>query len=147
MLREQIAEPGAEAPRALLDEYPPPDPRGAEAPEQPLAGQWSIWGLTEIEPSLLDILLNRMVLPEDQRNEAAAEAAEKALDRPMKVLDDTLDDRAHLLGGDFTITGLNVAAVLTMAKMVRYDTSGYANAHRWFEACTGRESFARARQL
>ncbi len=115
--------------------------------DQARAIQWSIWGMTELEPSLMDILLKRVMLPEDQRDEAAAEAAEKELDRPMKVLDDTLDDRAHLLGGDFTITDLNVAAVLSMAKMVRYDTSGYANAHRWFEACTGRDSFARARQL
>ncbi len=115
--------------------------------DQARAIQWSIWGMTEIEPNLMDILLNRMMLPEDQRNEAAAEAAEKGLDRPMKVLDDTLADRTHLLGNDFTITDLNVAAVLSMAKMVRYDTSGYANVHRWFEACTGRESFARARQL
>ena len=115
--------------------------------DQARAIQWSIWGMTEIEPNLMDILLNRMMLPEDQRDEAAAEAAEKGLDRPMKVLDDTLADRTYLLGNDFTIADLNVAAVLSMAKMVRYDTSGYPNAHRWFEACTGRDSFARARQL
>ena len=52
--------------------------------------QWSVWGLTELEPHLMAILLNRMMLPEDQRDPAKVEQAENSLKRPLEVLDKQL---------------------------------------------------------
>src|SRR6201989_2346707 len=43
------------------------------------AWQWSFWGMTEVERPLLTALMNRAVLPEDKRDAAAADEAEKAL--------------------------------------------------------------------
>ena len=40
----------------------------ADESQQALAIQWSFWGMTEIEPNLMAILIHRMMLPEDQRN-------------------------------------------------------------------------------
>jgi glutathione S-transferase len=108
--------------------------------------QWSVWGMTEIEPHLMAILLNRMMLPEGQRDEKAAAKAEQDIERPLKVLDAHLANRKHLLGGEFTIADLNVASVLSMAGMIRYDVSKFANVKRWLDACLGRPSFARARK-
>src|SRR5262245_47270491 len=49
-------------------------PRSLE--DEARAVQWSFWGMTEIEPPLMQILLNRMFLPPTQRDEAAARAGE-----------------------------------------------------------------------
>ena len=70
-------------------------------------------------------------------------AAEQGLARPLPVLEDAVGG-GHLVGDSFTIADLNVASVLAMAGMVRYDLSGYENVASWLAACTGRPSMARA---
>src|SRR5437867_8344485 len=42
------------------------------------AWQWSFWGMTEVEPPVHTALMNRAVYPEEKRDAAAADAAEKA---------------------------------------------------------------------
>jgi glutathione S-transferase len=108
------------------------------------AVQWSFWGMTELEPPLMQMVLNKLMLPENQRSPEAVRAAEQAIDRPLKVLDSTLGQRPYLLGGAFSIADLNVAAVLSMANFVGFDVSGHANVKRWFDACLARPAFARA---
>ena len=59
------------------------------------AWQWSFWGMTEIERPVLTALFNRAILPENQRDPAAADAAEKTLAATLKVLDGTLGHSAN----------------------------------------------------
>jgi glutathione S-transferase len=112
---------------------------------QALALQWSFWGITEIEPHLIAILLNRIMLPEAQQRPEAAEAAETALDRPLRVLEGALADRSFLLGDAFSIADLNVASVLAMSGMVGFDLSGYPKVQAWLGSCVSRPSMERAR--
>ena len=107
--------------------------------------QWSFWGMTELEPHLIQLFLHRNMLPDDQRDAAQAEAAELALQKPLAVLDGALKGRDTLLGHAFGIADLNVASVLMLAPLVKFDFSKYSSAQRWFEACTARPAFARAR--
>ena len=109
------------------------------------AVQWSFWGMTELEAGLMQILLNRVMLPEDQRDAAKVEASDEALQRPLTVLDAHLADRPYLLGGEFTIADLNVASVLSWASFVGLDLSSFPRAKRWFDACMGRPAAGRAR--
>src|SRR5512133_462972 len=67
------------------------------------AWQWSFWGMTEVERPVLTALFNRAILPEDKRDAAAADAAEKQLAPPLRVLDGVLGRTSHLLGADFTV--------------------------------------------
>jgi glutathione S-transferase len=108
------------------------------------AVQWSFWGMTEIEPPLMQVLLNRFLLPEDQRNPAAAEAGAEALQKPLGVLDDALADRPFLLGPAFTIADLNLASVLSVATFAGLDLSRFGNVQRWFSSCISRPAAARA---
>jgi glutathione S-transferase len=113
--------------------------------DRALATQWSFWGITEIEPGLLAILIHRIMLPEEQRNTRVADEGEAGLARPLKVLEAHLDGRDYILGGDFTIADLNVASVLSMAGMVSFDVSAYPKVAAWLERCTSRPSMERAR--
>ena len=61
------------------------------------AWQWSFWGMTEVERPLLTALMNRAVYPDNQRDAAAADAAEKALAQPLGVLEGALARSANLL--------------------------------------------------
>ncbi len=108
--------------------------------------QWSMWGMTEIEPHLMQMVLNKVMLPEDQRDPAKVAEAEEAIQRPLAVLDQALADRDYLLADRFSIADLNVAAVLSMSAFVRFDFSNHANVKRWSDACLSRPSFDRARK-
>ncbi len=107
--------------------------------------QWTIWGMTELEPHLIPMVLHKVLLPEDQRDPAVVSKAEAAVERPLGVLDAHVADREYLLGGDFTIADLNVAGALSSAAFAKYDISKFENAARWLNRCAGRPSFARAR--
>ena len=116
------------------------------AADQARAEQWSFWGISEIEPHLMQMVLHKAMLPEDQRNPAAVTAAETDIQRPLRVLDAHLAQRDYLLGEAFSIADLNVASVLAMAAFVGYDFSAFVNVSRWMGACLARPSFERARQ-
>jgi len=108
------------------------------------AVQWSIWGMTEVEPSLLLLQMNRVFLPPPQRDESAARAAEERLGPPLRVLDGALTGRTHLLGETFTIADLNVASVAWTALLAKMDLAKTPNAERWLRECAARPALAKA---
>lgn len=114
--------------------------------DQALAVQWSFWGMTEIEPPLMDILMNRAFLPEDQRDATVAAASEERLERPLAALERALEGRDHLVGASFTVADLNVASILSWGPLFGgQDLSPYPRVKTWLQACSGRPALARLR--
>jgi glutathione S-transferase len=109
--------------------------------------KWSFFGMTEIEPHLMTILRNRLFLPADQRDDKAIQNATDSLKSPLKVLDDQLKSRPFLLGNDFTVADLNVAAVLSFAMLAKLDLTPTPAAQAWLQKCLGREANLRVRAL
>lgn len=117
----------------------------ADADDQSRAIQWSIWAMTELEPSALQVMLHRAVLPEESRDDAVASEAEQTLAKPLAVLEGVLKDREYLLGDAFRVADLNVASVLSMAAAIggmKLDATPRVAA--WFARCTARPALARA---
>lgn len=100
--------------------------------------QWSFWSMTEIEPLLMTVFLNRIILPAEQRNEKAAAKAVEDIKTPIKVIDDHLHNREYLLGKEFTIADLNAASVLSLATFVKLDLSPTPAAQKWLQKCMSR---------
>jgi glutathione S-transferase len=111
------------------------------------AWQWSFWGMTEVERPVLTALFNRAILPENQRDSAAADAAEKSLASPLKVLDGALDHSPNLLGDRFTVADLNVASILAWARPAQIDMSAFPKVAEWLKNCAERPAARAARQL
>jgi len=116
------------------------------AADEARAIQWSFWAMTETEQALLQVLMNRVFLPEPQRDEAAALAGVEKLAQPLRVLDGALAGKKYLLGDGFTIADLNVASVMAWALFVKLDMAKTPNVGRWLGECCGRPSFARAQR-
>jgi len=110
------------------------------------AWQWSFWGMTEVERPALTALLNR-IGPEDQRDAAAADAAEQALAAPLKVLDLAVAATPNLLGDHFTVADLNVASILSWARQARVSLAAYPQAEAWLKKCHDRPAAQKVRQL
>jgi glutathione S-transferase len=108
--------------------------------------QWSFWGMTEVERPALTALLNR-VGPEDKRDAATADDAERALGAPLRVLDTAVTATPYLLGGHFTVADLNVASILAWARQARVDLSEFPKAAAWLKICHDRPAAQAARQL
>jgi len=106
--------------------------------------QWSFWGMTEIEPGLIDAFVHRAMFPPDQRKPEVAAAGEATLARPLAVLDQELSRRSWLVGDRFTVADLNVASVLFIAPLAQVDLAPYANVQRWLGACLARPAAQRA---
>jgi glutathione S-transferase len=110
-----------------------------------LAAQWSFWAMLEMEALLLDLLQHRAVLPEFARDASYAERDELLLRKPLKVLNNTLTERDHLSGGQFSVADLNVASILVWGKMGRLDLSPHPNIARWLDSCLARPAYSRVR--
>jgi glutathione S-transferase len=109
--------------------------------------QWSVWGISEIEPLQMQLVVQKLFTPEEKRNERLIASAEKQLERPLSVLDEALKDRSYLVDDRFTVADLNLAGVMLLLPMVEFDYSGHANVKRWADACYARPALARAKSL
>ena len=103
--------------------------------------------MTEVETSLVTVMMHRMLLPKEQRDPKQAEAAAEKLPKPFAVLDQQLADRKYLLGDTYTVADVNVASVLTMAPVVGIDFAPTPNLKRWLDVCTARPACTKARGM
>ena len=121
---------------------------GALYPDNPAdearAWQWSVWGISEIEPLQMQIVVQRLFTPEDKRDPKVVERASRGLQRPLKVLDAALAGRDWLLGAQFSVADLNLAGVMHLMKNVGFGYAEHAHVQRWADACFARPALARA---
>ena len=120
----------------------PSDPAGRAE-----AYKWSFFAMTEVEPHLITILRNRVMNAPENRDEKAASAAVEALKAPMNALEESLKGKEYLLGKNFTIADLNVAAVMSWIPMMKLDLSSTPNVEAWLQKCLGRDANKKVRGL
>jgi glutathione S-transferase len=119
----------------------------ASLEDEARAIQWSMWALTEAEPHIVTVLMNRLMLPEDKRDAAAVSRAEEAIKGPLTVLNDALAGREWLVGKTFSVTDLNVAAVISTTRRVKIDMAPYPNVNAWLDRCLARPACKAADEL
>ncbi len=112
--------------------------------ERALARQWSFWVVNESEVNLFAALYARVLAPEADRDPEKADRAEEALQRPLKVLNRSLEGRDYLLGGGFSVADLNVAAVMGWGKIAKLNLEPHPNVARWLDACLARPAYNKA---
>lgn len=112
-----------------------------------LTWQWSVWGISEIEPLQMAILVQKLFVAEEKRNEKLIASSEKQLARPLTVLDGALAERDWLVGDHFTIADLNLAGVMLLLGLIKFEYSQYTNVKRWTDACYARPALQRAQAL
>jgi glutathione S-transferase len=112
--------------------------------QEALANMWSYWVMTEVEHSLLTILLNTRLLPEEQRKPERIERNLLVLEKPFSVLNDALEGKTFLIGETFCIADLNVAAVISWCRPARVNLKRWPIMKNWLERCISRPAFKQA---
>jgi glutathione S-transferase len=95
--------------------------------------QWSLWAANEIERATNVWSFHAERLPPAERDPAILAAALELLAPPFRVLDRALDGRPYLLGSDFTVADLNVAAVALRA--ITMDLTATPHFRDWLRRC------------
>ena len=109
------------------------------------AWQWTSWALNEVDRGVNIWSLHAVRLPEAERDAAKRDEALKVVASPFKVLDAALANHPYLLGDDFTVADLNVAAVISRA--VDMDLSAVPNLKAWLSRCLERPAARKALAL
>jgi glutathione S-transferase len=111
--------------------------------------QWSFWAMTEVEKPLVTLFMQRFevapgselekyFLERSPKNPATEQAALRAVEQPLTVLNGHLANREYLLGSSFTLADLNVASVLSMGLAAKFDYSPYPHVQQWLSRCLAR---------
>jgi glutathione S-transferase len=98
--------------------------------------QWSFWAIAEVDRGVNIWSLHAVRLPPAERDAKLREEALKVIAPPFRVLDATLAQNPYLLGAEFTVADLNVAAVISRA--VDMDLSAWPNLKAWLLRCLDR---------
>jgi glutathione S-transferase len=109
------------------------------------AWQWSLWAVTEVDRGVNIWSLHAVRLPPDEQDLAKRGEALKVLVAPFKVLDAALAAQPYLLGNDFTVADLNVAAVISRA--IEMDLAAVPSLKAWLTRCLDRPAARRALAL
>lgn len=107
--------------------------------------QWSLWAVTEVDRGVNIWSLHAVRLPEAERDAAKRDEALKVLVSPFRVLDAAVSKQPYLLGNDFTVADLNVAAVISRA--VEMDLTASPNIKAWLHRCLERPAAREALAL
>lgn len=108
----------------------------ANLQDEALAWQWSFWAISEVDRGVNIWSLHAVRLPPAERDAHKRDEALKVLAAPFQVLDAAVAGRPYLLGDDFTVADLNVAAVISRA--VDMDLSAVPNLKTWLVRCLDR---------
>ena len=109
------------------------------------AWQWSLWALTEVDRGVNIWSLHAVRLPPAERDAGKCDEALAVLVAPFRVLDAAVAQSQYLLGDDFTVADLNVAAVISRA--VDMDLSAVSNLKAWLTRCLERPAARKALAL
>ena len=112
---------------------------------QAQALQWTLWAATEAEPPARQWFQHTQFLPEAQRQPALAAAGLAKAREKVLLLDKLLATRAYLVGDQFTVADLNVAAVLQRLPAIAGGDAPHALA--WHQRCMERPATQRALAL
>jgi glutathione S-transferase len=113
------------------------------------AWQWSFWAIAEVDRGVNIWSLHAVRLPPQERDAALREEALKVVAAPFKVLDAALAKipykTPYLLGNEFTVADLNVAAVISRA--IDMDLSHVPKLKAWLARCLDRPAARAALEL
>jgi glutathione S-transferase len=101
--------------------------------------------VTEVDRGVNIWSLHAVRLPPAERDAVKRNEALKVLVAPFKVLDAAVAKQKYLLGNDFTVADLNVAAVISRA--VDMDLSAIPNLKAWLTRCLERPAARKALAL
>jgi glutathione S-transferase len=110
--------------------------------------QWTLFVANELEPAIITMLRNRIILPVEERNPLLADEAEDKVRRLFDILETELRVTPFFAGGQWGLADLMIACVLYIVHIrLKMDTSGWPTLDSWTRASVERPAALIARKL
>ena len=87
-------------------------------PERGRYYQWMVYAVATLEPPVLQVFMNTVMLPEAQRSAAEAEAGRKKFAEVGRVLSGALAGRPYLLGSELCAADVMIGSTLAWASFL-----------------------------
>lgn len=120
---------------------------GTNALEKGLSMQWSFWASSELQPPVIEVLIQKIFVPEDKRDNNIIEKNINRLPALLTVLNNSLADKKYLAGNQFTIGDINTASVVSICPMMGIDLGAYSNIKNWLGAISERPAYQKYQAL
>jgi len=117
----------------------------ANAKGEALALQWCLWETDRLDRQIVEYVRHTSALPVVERKPELAEKAWKDVVPALDVLETALTNSKWLVGSDFSVADLNVAAALYRALTV--DLSKWPHVQAWLNTCWDRPAAKKARAM
>jgi glutathione S-transferase len=109
--------------------------------EQARTLQWSFLAVTELDPPLIQLMIERVFRKEAERSAENEKKNAELVKRPLGALQTHLASHDWLVGSAFSVADLNVASVLAMAAAAKQDLTDYPHVKGWLDRCLGRPAY------
>jgi glutathione S-transferase len=110
--------------------------------------QWTFFVGNEVEPAVIAILRNRIILPPERRDPVAADEAHDKLRRLLSIMESELQRTGFFAGDAWGLTDFIVACVLYIVNVrLKMDLSGWPRLAAWTTASVERPAALIARKL
>ncbi|MBL8201334.1 MAG: glutathione S-transferase family protein [Chromatiales bacterium] len=112
--------------------------------EQAKVLQWSFFAVAELDPPLVQLMIERTFRKEGERNAENEKKNAEAAKRSLAALEAHLATHHWLVGSGFTVADLNVASVLSMIGGAKQDMTDYPHIQGWLKRCQDRPAWKKA---
>ena len=120
---------------------------GIDNKQHGLVQQWSLWGIGELQPPIIDVFIQLVFVPEERRNNEVIEKAMAKIPGLLVVLNDALEGKNNLVGDKFTLADLNVASVASLCSEIKFSLTSYKNIQIWLTKISERPAFRKYQKL
>lgn len=117
----------------------------ADAKQEALAWQWSIWEIDRLDRQIVNHARHTKDLPEAERKPEIAEGAWKEVVPALDALETALKKSEWLAGPAFSVADLNVASALYRALVL--DLGKWPHVQAWLRRCWERPAAKQARAM
>lgn len=100
--------------------------------------QWAMITMLDLEPPMVAVLRNRLVLPPDKRDEALALEGLENLARPLAIYESELTRQSYFAGDEWGLADFMVASAAVTLLMLRVELVPYPKFAAWLKASASR---------
>lgn len=130
----------------LAEKYQP-ELLGTSAEARALVLQWSFWSLVEYQKPIIDVFIQKVFVPEPQRDQKIIEKGLEKIQPLNRILNEHLTDREYMVGTSFTLADLHVASVAKICTAIGVSLDVYPHTHQWLARMLARPAAQRVAQL
>ncbi len=130
----------------LAEKYKP-ELLGKTAEEKGHVSQWMFWGMLEMQPPIVDILIQKFFVPDDKKDAALVEKRMQQIPSYLEILNHSLKGKKYLAANHYTIADLVVASVVNTSLGIGLDIKGYSELNKWFSMIQERPAFQKFMEM